>query len=62
MDAGERLGGAKRIHRSNSRKPWQESHGNQRIGGYRERESRSRGQRKGVMQRGKSEFWDGDRR
>ena len=62
MDAGGRLGGAKRRHISNLGKTYQESHRRQRGGGYRERESRSGIQSKAVMYRGNPECWDGDGR
>ena len=39
MDAGGRIGGAKRRERNNFGSPWKESHGKLRGGGDRERES-----------------------
>ena len=62
VDARGRLGGSKRRHINNFRKPWQESHGKLRGGGNWERDSRSRIHIEVVLQIGKSEFWDGYRR
>ena len=53
VDAGGRLGGAKRRQRSKFGKTWQESREGQKIGVYMERESHNRIQRKVVIQRGK---------
>ena len=49
MDAGGRLGGAKKQHRNNFRPPWKDSRGKLRGGGDRKIELRSRIQREVVM-------------
>ena len=62
VDAGGRLGGAKRRQRNNFGTPRQESCGKLRGGGDWARESHSRSQREVVLQDGKSERWDEDGR
>ena len=62
VNAGGRLGGAKRQQRNNFGPPWNKYRGELRVGGNSERASHSRIHRGVVCQDGKPEFWYGEGR